>query len=93
MRKKRVELIVSQMNFLMEVVVVLFCSCQLLLKLNLPKPQDILFMTGLIPLIQHVNQQTLTVTVSTSQPLSSHLAQLSPQPFLRRRLRAGFTRC
>jgi hypothetical protein len=43
------------MNFLIEVVVVLFYNCQLLLKLNLPSPQDILFMPGFIPLIQHVN--------------------------------------
>jgi hypothetical protein len=51
MRKKRVELIVYQMNFLMEVVIVLFCSCQLLLKLNLLSPQDILFVLGFILLI------------------------------------------
>jgi hypothetical protein len=58
------------MNFLMEVVVVLFCSCQLLLKLNLPSPQDILFVPGFIPLIHHVNQHTLTVAVSNSQLLN-----------------------
>jgi hypothetical protein len=39
------------MNFLMMVVIVLFYNCQLLLKLNLPSPQDILFVPGFIPLI------------------------------------------
>jgi hypothetical protein len=103
------------MNFFMEVVVVLFCSWQLLLKLNLSSPQDVLFMPGFILLIQHVNQHTLTVAVSNSQllnlkrllipfprnllqtlldyiPLSSHLGQLGPQPFLLSRLRVGLTR-
>jgi hypothetical protein len=103
------------MNFLMEVVIVLFCSYQLLLKLNLPSPQDILFVLGIILLIQHVNQHTLIVVVSNNQPLclkrllipfpchllqplldciplSSHLSQLGPQPFLLSRLRAGLMR-
>jgi hypothetical protein len=104
------------MNFLMEVVVVLLYSCQLLLKFNLPSPQDILFVLGFFPLIQHVNQHMFTVVVSNGQPLnfkhllvpflrnlpqtllnciplSSHLGQLSPQPFLLSRLRTGLTRC
>jgi hypothetical protein len=103
------------MNFLMEVVIVLFCSCQLLLKLNMSSPQDILFVQGFIPLIQHMNQHTLTVVMSNSQllnlkrllvsflcnllqmllndiPLSNHLGQLGPQPFLLSKLRAGLTR-
>jgi hypothetical protein len=54
------------MNFLMEIVIVCFCSCQLLLKLNLPSPQDVLFVPGFILLIHHVNQHTLTVAVSNS---------------------------
>jgi hypothetical protein len=66
----RMELIVPQMNFLMEVVIVRFCNCQLLLKLNLSSPQDILFVPSFIPLIHHVNQHTLTVVVSDRQPLN-----------------------
>jgi hypothetical protein len=58
------------MNFLMEIVIVLFCSCQLLLKLNLLSPQDILFVLGFIPLNHHMNQHTLIVVVSNSQPLN-----------------------
>jgi hypothetical protein len=58
------------MNFLMEVVVVLFYRYQLLLKLNLPSPQDILFVLGFIPLIHHMNQHTLTIAMSNNQPLN-----------------------
>jgi hypothetical protein len=53
----------------MEVVVVLFCSYQLLLQLNLSSPQNILFILGFIPLIQYMNQHTFTVVVSNYQPL------------------------
>jgi hypothetical protein len=58
------------MNFLMEVVIVLFCNNQLLLKLNLSSPQDILFVPGFISLIHHVNQHTLIVAVGNSQLLN-----------------------
>jgi hypothetical protein len=43
-------------------------------------PQDILLVPGFIPLVQHVDQHTLIVTVSNSQPL--HLKHLLI-PFLR----------
>jgi hypothetical protein len=68
------------MNFLMEVVIVRFCNCQLLLKLNLMSPQDILFMPGFIPLIHHVNQHTLTVAMSNREPLNLECLLI---PFLR----------
>jgi hypothetical protein len=38
--------------------------------INLPSPQDILFVPGFIPLIHYVNQHTLIVAVSNSQPLN-----------------------
>jgi hypothetical protein len=68
------------MDFLMEVVIVLFYSCQLLLKLNLPSPQDIFFVPGFIPLIHHMNQHMLIVAVSNSQPLNLKCLLI---PFLR----------
>jgi hypothetical protein len=40
------------------------------LKLNLPSPQDILFVPDFIPLIQHVNQHVLTITMGNRQPLN-----------------------
>jgi hypothetical protein len=55
------------MNFLMEVIVVFLCICQLLFKLN--PPQDIFLLPGFILLVQDVDQHTLTITVSHSQPL------------------------
>jgi hypothetical protein len=58
------------MNFLMEVVIVCFCNYQLLLKLNLMSPQDIIFVPSFIPLIHHVNQHTLIVAASDRQPLN-----------------------
>ena len=54
----------------MEMVIVLFCSCQLLLQLNLSRSQRILFVLGFIPLVQHMNQHALTVAVSNCQPLN-----------------------
>jgi hypothetical protein len=71
------------MNLVMKVVVVLFYSCQLLLKLNLLSPQDILFVPSFIPLIQHVNQHMLIVEVSNSQPLNlKHLLIPFPRNLL-----------
>jgi hypothetical protein len=58
------------MNFLMKVVIVLFCNCQLLLKLNLLSPQDVLFVLGFIPLVQHMDQHAPTVAMSDYQPLN-----------------------
>jgi hypothetical protein len=57
------------MNFLMEVIIVFFYICQLLFNLNLSSPQDIFLLPGFIPLVQDVDQHTLTITVSHSQPL------------------------
>jgi hypothetical protein len=58
------------MHLLMQVVVVLFGIDQLLLKLNLSSSQNIFLRPDFIPLMEHMDQHTLTILVSRNQSLN-----------------------
>jgi hypothetical protein len=64
-----VKLIVQLVYLLMQVVIVLLCNCQLLLKLDLSSSQNIFLVPGFISLVEHMDQHALTVPVGCSQPL------------------------
>jgi hypothetical protein len=55
------------MHLFMQVVIVVLCICQLLLELNQSSPQDILLMSGFIPLMQHMDKHALIVPMHKSQ--------------------------
>jgi hypothetical protein len=66
---KWVKLIVQLMHLLMQVVIVGLCIHNMLHELNLSSPQDIFHVPGFIPLVQHMNQHALIVSMCKSQAL------------------------
>ena len=70
------QLTVQLVHLLMQVVIILLYSQQLLLHLDLSSSQNVFLVPGFIPLVEHMNQHALTVPIGYSQPLNllpSHL--------------------
>jgi hypothetical protein len=63
---KWVKLIVQLMHVLMQVVIVGLYIYNMLLELNLSSPQDIFHVPGFIPLVKHMNQHALIVSMDNS---------------------------